>query len=49
MYHPAAALHAASMRHTIEQDFFRKLPAVLEEARKGPKETAPEPQQMRLF
>jgi uracil-DNA glycosylase family 4 len=48
MYHPAAALHAASMRHTIEEDF-RKLPAILEEARKGPKEMAPEPEQMRLF
>jgi uracil-DNA glycosylase family 4 len=48
MYHPAAALHAANMRRAIEEDF-QKLPAVLEEARKGPKEEAPEPQQMRLF
>ncbi len=48
MYHPAAALHAASMRHTIEEDF-RKLPAVLEEAHKGPQETSLETEQMRLF
>jgi uracil-DNA glycosylase family 4 len=48
MYHPAAALHAANMRHAIEEDF-EKLPAALEEARKGPKEEAPEPEQMRLF
>jgi uracil-DNA glycosylase family 4 len=49
MYHPAAALHAANMRRTIEEDF-RKLPAVLEEAKdKGLQEETPEPQQMRLF
>ncbi|KPK22111.1 MAG: uracil-DNA glycosylase [Dehalococcoidia bacterium SM23_28_1] len=48
MYHPAAALHAANMRRAVEEDF-QKLPAVLEEARKGPKEEVPEPQQMRLF
>ena len=48
MYHPAAALHAASMRRTIEEDF-RKLPAALEEARKGPREEVAEPEQMRLF
>jgi uracil-DNA glycosylase family 4 len=48
MYHPAAALHAANMRRAIEEDF-HKLPTVLEEARKGPKEEVPEPQQMRLF
>jgi uracil-DNA glycosylase len=48
MYHPAAALHAASMRCTIEEDF-RKLPAALEEARKGPREEVAEPEQMRLF
>ena len=33
MYHPAAALHQASLRQTIEYDF-RKLPAVLAEALK---------------
>jgi DNA polymerase len=48
MYHPAAALHAANMRRAIEEDF-QKLPAILEEARKGPKEEVPEPEQMRLF
>jgi uracil-DNA glycosylase family 4 len=48
MYHPAAALHAANMRRAIEEDF-QKLPDVLKEARKGPKEEVPEPQQMRLF
>jgi DNA polymerase len=49
MYHPAAALHAANMRRTIEEDF-RKLPTILEEAtNKGSQEEAPEPQQMRLF
>jgi hypothetical protein len=36
------------MRRAIEEDF-QKLPAVLEEARKGPKEEVPEPEQMRLF
>jgi len=48
MYHPAAALHAANMRRAVEEDF-QKLPPALEEARKGPKEEVPEPQQMRLF
>ena len=49
MYHPAAALHQASLRHTIETDF-KKLPAFLERARgtsQQPRE--PEPEQMRLF
>jgi DNA polymerase len=32
MYHPAAALHQASLRRTVEDDF-RRLPAVLAEAR----------------
>ena len=49
MYHPAAALHAANMRRTIEEDFSR-LPTILKEARdKGSREEAPEPEQMRLF
>jgi DNA polymerase len=48
MYHPAAALHAGNMRRAIEEDF-QKLPTILEEARKGPKEEVPEPEQMRLF
>jgi len=56
MYHPAAALHQASLRRTIETDF-KKLPTILERARQ-PGETArpeggqppvPEPEQMRLF
>ncbi len=56
MYHPAAALHQASLRRTIETDF-KKLPAILEH---GPSVRAgrpggrgatpvPEPEQMRLF
>jgi uracil-DNA glycosylase len=56
MYHPAAALHQASLRRTIETDF-KKLPAILERARQsslsGSQESAqpavPEPEQMRLF
>jgi DNA polymerase len=51
MYHPAAALHAGSMRKVIEEDF-KKIPAVLERARVAPPEQAapePEPEQMRLF
>jgi uracil-DNA glycosylase family 4 len=51
MYHPAAALHAGSMRRVIEEDF-RKIPAVLDQARQAPpQQTAPdlEPEQMRLF
>ncbi len=49
MYHPAAALHQGNLRRTIEADF-RKLPAILEQARQAsaqPRE--PEPEQMRLF
>ncbi len=34
MYHPAAALHQASLRRVIEQDF-QKLPEVLEQALKN--------------
>ncbi|MEE8346595.1 MAG: uracil-DNA glycosylase [Dehalococcoidia bacterium] len=51
MYHPAAALHAGSMRKVIEEDF-RKIPAVLERARQAPPvqvSQEPEPEQMRLF
>ena len=52
MYHPAAALHANNLRKVIEDDF-RKIPAVLEQARRAPPEVAvapePEPEQMRLF
>jgi len=49
MYHPAAALHQGSLRRTIEEDF-KKLPAILEQARKEEVEAAaPEPEQMRLL
>ena len=51
MYHPAAALHAGNMRRVIEEDF-RKIPAVLEQARQSPPvqvAAEPEPEQMRLL
>lgn len=51
MYHPAAALHAGNMRKVIQEDF-KKIPAVLEQARRSPPQQAapePEPEQMRLF
>ncbi len=51
MYHPAAALHAGSMRKVIEEDF-KQIPAVLDRAHEAPPEQAapePEPEQMRLF
>ncbi len=52
MYHPAAALHAASMRSVIESDF-RKLPDLLAQARQIPAQAAaseaPVAEQMRLF
>ncbi|MBI1885533.1 MAG: uracil-DNA glycosylase [Chloroflexi bacterium] len=51
MYHPAAALHAASMRQVIQEDF-QKLPDVLAKASQAPAQTEPrEPvaEQMRLF
>ena len=49
MYHPAAALHQASLRSTIQDDF-QKLPAILEEAlRTQAKPREPEPTQMRLL
>lgn len=49
MYHPAAALHQASLRRTIEQDF-QKLPAILEEAlREEARPKEPEPVQMQLL
>ena len=56
MYHPAAALHQASLRRTIETDF-KKLPAILERARQSSpsggqadaQPPVPEPEQMRLF
>ena len=51
MYHPAAALHQASLRQTIQYDF-QKLPAILAEALKEePKlaDVAPEAVQMQLL
>ena len=49
MYHPAAALHQASLRRTIEQDF-QKLPAILERAlQEEAKPREPEPTQMQLL
>jgi DNA polymerase len=60
LYHPAAALHSAGLRKTIEEDF-RRIPAALERARalsapafvlSAPAgEAAPQPaaEQMRLF
>lgn len=49
MYHPAAALHQASLRRTIEEDF-KKLPAILEKARRETLQpVAAGPQQMRLL
>ena len=58
MYHPAAALHQGSLRRTIEDDF-RKIPALLEQARREPEPSeaqpalavagAPAATQMKLF
>jgi DNA polymerase len=49
MYHPAAALHQASLRSTIEQDF-KKIPAILEQAPKEePKSREPQVTQMQLL
>ena len=49
MYHPAAALHQASLRRTIEQDF-QKLPAILAEVLKvEAKPREPEAVQMQLL
>ncbi len=49
MYHPAAALHQASLRRTIEYDF-QKLTGILAEALKEePKEAEPAAVQMQLL
>ena len=56
MFHPAAALHQASLKPAILQDF-AQLPRLLEQARAALKRNAPmkeqppeqEPKQMRLF
>jgi len=50
MYHPAAALHAGSLRKVIEEDF-RKIPKALEAAKEAvaPLSRQPDAEQMRLF
>ena len=54
LYHPAAALHQQSLRHTLEEDF-RKLPRFVEEARTRDRKAEesqrpdPPPQQLSLF
>ncbi|MDI3341079.1 MAG: uracil-DNA glycosylase [Sphaerobacter sp.] len=50
MYHPAAALHQASLRATVEADM-AKLPQILAEARReaAAAEEKPQVEQMRLF
>ncbi len=51
MYHPAAALHQASLRATVEADM-QKLPRIIEEAKKlsaEDEEPEPPPSQMRMF
>ena len=52
MYHPAAALHQAALRSTIEDDFAR-LPKILAErdhaADVDAEKSAPQQEQMRLF
>jgi len=47
MYHPAAALHQASLRQAIEEDM-RKIPSLLAEA-EGMEEVSPEPEQLTMF
>lgn len=49
MYHPAAALHQASLRRTIQDDF-KKLPTILEQTLKEEaKPVEPEVKQMQLL
>ena len=49
MYHPAAALHQASLRRTILDDF-QKLPAILKQAlQEDAKASEPEVKQMQLL
>lgn len=47
MYHPAAALHQASLRKTIQEDM-QRIPAILSQAEKV-KEEEPEPKQLPMF
>jgi DNA polymerase len=49
MYHPAAALHQASLRQTIEQDIL-KIPVLLTEKQKADTSPPPpEPKQLSMF
>jgi len=54
MYHPAAALHQQSLRHTLEEDM-KKLPQVLAQAKAAqerlaqPQPTQEDPKQLSLF
>ena len=55
MYHPAAALHQGNLRQYLEEDI-RKLPALVEEARRNAstaaaeqEEPAPEPEQLKML
>ncbi len=52
MYHPAAALHQASLRQDIESDML-KIPAILtqmrQETQKPEKPDKPEPKQLNMF
>jgi uracil-DNA glycosylase len=51
MFHPAAALHQPQLRQSIEDDF-RKLPALIEDARKKDASAVPPPpdaKQLNLF
>jgi len=47
MYHPAAALHQQSLRHTIQQDMLR-IPSLLAQAKEMPEEKK-EPEQLSMF
>ena len=47
MYHPAAALHQASLRHDIEEDML-KIPSLLAKA-ENIKEEAKQPEQLSMF
>jgi DNA polymerase len=47
MYHPAAALHQASLRQAIEADML-KIPSLLDEA-EGVTEAKQEPEQLSMF
>ena len=49
MYHPAAALHQPSLRHTVEEDM-RRIPELLQQAAQiAESPLPPEAEQLRLF